>query len=283
MWITFALLGAVISTAGMLLLAWKWNLSISSILMGAITMSLAASLPFLGMYRSNRYDWLLLLSIGGQIALAMALALGIILYRFWRDPDRTPPQEDGVILSPADGKVIYVKTVHTGATPLVTKDGQDYSLQELTGCGLDQSSMAIVGIDMNILNVHVNRCPIDGEVKLVKHIEGKFNSLRNRVSPFINARCTTIIANELLTVATVQIASRLVRRVDNYLSPGQIVSLGCRLGKIRFGSQVAVIFPNREDMHIEVHTGQTVMAGTSILAYYSPKNTADQRRDVMAR
>ncbi len=74
--------------------------------------------------------------------------------------------------------------------------------------------------------------------------------------------------NQTMTMAIIQIASRLVRRVDNYLHEEQTVILGQRLGMIRFGSQVAVILPNREDITIEVRLGQKVLAGTSILALY---------------
>jgi phosphatidylserine decarboxylase len=270
MWIVIASLGVVISIAGMLLVARKWNLPYRSILVGAIIAALFALIPFLWVYPLCTSIWSLVLSVIGQIGLAFVFALSAILFHFWRDPERIPPQEKGVIVSAADGEVIYIKTIPSGTIPLVTKNGRDYSLQELVGFELDdKNSMTIIGIEMNILNVHVNRCPIGGEVKLINHISGKFISLRKKDAPFVNTRCTTIITNEELTVVTVQIASRLVRRVDNYLSLGQTASLGDRLGMIRFGSQAAVIFPNRKDISIDTYIGQIVSAGTSILAHYS--------------
>jgi phosphatidylserine decarboxylase len=271
MWIVLALSGVTISIIGMLLIAWKWNIPGRSILLSAVIVALVASLPFFWVYFHYKSGWQIIIGIIVQIGLTISIALGLVLLHFSRDPERYPPQEKGVIISPADGEVIYVNVIPTGSTPVVTKNNCDYCLHELTGTEIADNPMVIIGIEMNILNVHVNRCPIEGHVELVKHITGKFISLRNEEAPFINARCTTVVINEALTVAIVQIASRLVRRVDNYLQLGQFVRSGQRLGMIRFGSQVAAIFPNREDIKIEVHIGQKVFAGTSILARYMEK------------
>jgi phosphatidylserine decarboxylase len=84
----------------------------------------------------------------------------------------------------------------------------------------------------------------------------------------VNERLTTVIQNASLTLAVVQIASRLVRRVETFVSPGQTVSIGQRLGIIRFGSLVAVVLPQREDVKIEVKVGDRVVAGVSVLARY---------------
>jgi phosphatidylserine decarboxylase len=139
-------------------------------------------------------------------------------------------------------------------------------IDELTGASSLPCDARLVGVEMSFLDVHVNRCPIGGEVTLLKHIEGGFMSLRREESPFVNARCTTVIENRSLTVAVVQVASRLVRRVESYLSQGATVDRGQRLGIIRFGSLVAVVLPQREDVRIEVKPGDLVKAGVSILA-----------------
>ena len=125
---------------------------------------------------------------------------------------------------------------------------------------------------MNFLNVHVNRCPIAGQVKLLKHIEGKFISLRKDEAPFVNERLTTIIENASLSLAVVQVASRLVRRIESYLSVGETVSVAQRLGMIRLGSLVAVVLPKREDVRIEVKPGDRATAGISVLARYEVKD-----------
>ncbi len=69
-------------------------------------------------------------------------------------------------------------------------------------------------------------------------------------------------------MAVVQVASRLVRRVESYLSIGETVGAGQRLGMIRFGSLVAVVLPQREDVRIEVKPGDRVTGGISVLAHY---------------
>ncbi len=261
-------LGAASSMLLMLSLATKWRLPKLPALAGAAAATLAAGLPFFWIYPLCETNGGLAMAVFGQIAVALVLALSLIMLRFWRDPERVPPEEDGVVLSAADGKVIYVKTIDQGSTPLVTKGGRDYLLRELTGTSLLASAAYVIGVEMTFLDVHVTRCPIAGQVKLQKHIEGKFISLRKREAPFVNARLTTIIENASLTVVAVQVASRLVRRVESYRSVGDTVSAGQRLGMIRFGSLVAVVLPKREDVRIEVKPGDRVRAGVSVLARY---------------
>lgn len=262
-------LGIGISLLLMLPLSIKWKLPKMTSWMGAVAVSTVATLPFLPIYPLLETNREKALGVLGQIALSLTFGFTIIMLRFWRDPERATPEEDGVVLSAADGKVLYVKTVDKGVTPLVSKDGKDYRLTELTGTNILASNVYIIGVEMSILDVHVNRCPISGQVKLLKHINGQFMSLGKKEAPFINARHTTIIENISLSVAVVQVASRLVRRVENYLNPGETVFAGQRLGMIRFGSLVGVILPLREDIRIQVKPGDRVMAGVSVLARYN--------------
>jgi len=261
-------LGAASSVLLMLPLAMKWKLPKLPTLAGITAATLAAALPFFWIYPLCETGWELAIAVFGQIAVALVLALSLIMLRFWRDPERVPPEEDGIVVSAADGKVVYVKTVDEGSTPLVTKAGRDYLLHELTGTSVLASTAYVIGVEMTYLDVHVTRCPIAGQVKLQKDIEGKFMSLRKDIAPFVNARLTTIIENTSLTVAVVQVASRLVRRVESYLNVGETVGIGRRLGMIRFGSLAAVVLPKRKDVKIEVKAGDRVKAGLSVLARY---------------
>jgi phosphatidylserine decarboxylase len=265
-------LGAASSILLMLLLAVKWKLPTLPALTGAAAVTLIAALAFFWIYPLCETGWGLAAAVFGQITAAFALAFSLMVLCFWRDPERIPPERDGVVLSPADGKVLYVSNVDEGSTPLVTKSGRDYLLRELTGTNLLASAAQVIGVEMNLLDVHVNRCPIAGQVRLLKHIEGKFVSLRKDEAPFVNARLTTIIENASLTLAVVQVASRLVRRIESYLSAGETVSAGQRLGVIRLGSLVAVVLPEREDVRIEVKPGDRVTAGISVLAHYELKD-----------
>jgi len=260
--------GVASSMLLMLLLTIQWKLPKLPALSGAIVASLAAALPFSWIYPLCGAGLRLAVAIFGQTTLALALAFSLMMLCFWRDPERVPREKDGVVLSPADGKVVYIRSVDEGSLPLVTKGGRGYLLRELTGTSLLAGPAHLIGVEMNLLDVHVNRCPIAGQVKLLKHIEGKFTSLRKDEAPFVNERLTTVIENASLTLVVVQVASRLVRCIEGYLSLGETVSAGQRLGVIRFGSLVAIVLPRREDVRVEVKPGERVKAGISVLARY---------------
>lgn len=263
-----AVLGIGASVLLMLPLVIKWKLPRMPAFVGVVAVSVAAALPFLLVHSLFESGLGLALGLLGQIGLALALGLALAMWRFWRDPEREPPEKDGVVLSAADGKVLYVRSIDEGSTPLVRKSGRDYLLAELTGTNLLSNDAYVIAIEMNLLDVHVNRCPISGRVRMLEHIEGRFMSLGKEEAPFLNARLTTIIENSSMPVAVVQVASRLVRRVEGYLNVGEMVSAGQRLGMIRFGSLVAVVLPQREDVRVVVQPGDRVAAGVTVLARY---------------
>ncbi len=282
---TWASIGLLAAWLAGLVLALKWKLRLAPALLGSGGAALAAALPFVAVYArlltaaqpAAPATWLTAIALLGQVALALALAFGLLMLAFWRDPERTAPDVEGVILSPADGQVLYIKQVASGARPLVEKDGQSYRLDELTGLSAGQPGYelargpaVVIGVEMSFLDVHVNRCPLAGRVQLVRHIPGRFMSLRLEQAPFVNERLTTVIAGAGLDLAVVQVASRLVRRIRTYLAEGQMVGAGQRLGMIRLGSLVAVVLPADPGLHLEVTLGARVQAGISILARYEP-------------
>ena len=122
---------------------------------------------------------------------------------------------------------------------------------------------------MNILNVHVNRSPIEGKIIFHKRTKGKFISLRRQESEILNERVTTVIGNGTLRVGVIQIASRLVRRIVSYVREGDSLDIGQRLGAIVLGSQVDVVIPELENLKMEVKPGDEVKAGVSVIARYS--------------
>lgn len=203
-----------------------------------------------------------------QIVISLGLAGGLLMFRFWRDPDRVAPDAEGTILSGADGLVLYIREVHALDAPVITKKGRDYRLAELLGARLLDGPMYLVGIEMNILDVHVNRAPISGRAILVQHIPGKFISLRADEAPFTNERATTLIEGQSISVAVVQVASRMIRRIETYLDVGSPVVAGERLGMVKMGSLVALVFPNRSDVRLEVEVGDRVKAGLSVIARF---------------
>lgn len=265
---TIAVAIAAASALLMFAVASKWKLPWRLSLVASIVTAAIVAVPFA--WIDGRFDSTGALVLTALAQLAVTLLAGIVLtqIRFWRDPERVSPTEPGLVLSPADGQVIYVRSVESRSAPLVTKNGRDFTIAELTGTRPVEPGAHVIGVEMHILNVHVNRCPIGGQAELIKHIEGQFISLGKDEAPFVNARCTTVIEGEGFCVATVQIASRLVRRIENYLNVGQTVSAGQRLGRIRFGSQVAIVVPKVEHVTIDVKVGDEVTAGVTVLARY---------------
>lgn len=260
--------GVAISMVILQLAAVKWRIPPRVAGLGGMGAALLAAVPFLWIYPAGSTAGAVIALFFGQVALALGLAVAGLMLAFWRDPERIPPERSGVVLSAADGQVAYIKSLDDSAAPLVTKNGRDYRLDELTATSLVNGPAWIIGVEMNFLNVHINRCPIDGEIRLLKHIQGRFVSLRKEEAPFVNERLTTVIEGPMLSVGVVQVASRLVRRIQSYLSSGQMVAAGQRLGMIRFGSLVAVVLPQRRDISIMVRVGDRVAAGVSVLARY---------------
>jgi phosphatidylserine decarboxylase len=259
--------GVGIAAVILLPLAAKWQIRPKRSLAGAIIIGLLSSL--ITAIISGELGGL---NTFAQAALEVILILGLatvsVAYMFYRDPERDVPAHDGAMVSPADGEVIYIKEIQQGKVPLSVKQGHHFKLEELTQTGLMQDGGYLIGIGMNLLNVHVNRAPIKGKVEMIKHVKGSFLSLRQPGAVLRNERVTTVIDEGRFKVAVVQIASRLVRRIDSYLYQGQAVEKGQRIGMIKFGSQVDLVIPKLRDCKIMVRPGDEVKAGTSVLVEY---------------
>ena len=117
---------------------------------------------------------------------------------------------------------------------------------------------------MTPFDVHKNCAPISGEIILNRHFSGKFLSLKDEASRVENERNTYVLANDTVKVGIVQIASRLVRRIDSYVKEGDKVRQGDWLGMIRFGSQVDVIIP--ENYRVLIDVGRQIYAAETIIA-----------------
>ena len=263
--IPIAILLALIT---LLPLAWKWQLGVSRIGALVILMTLPAGLivAFLG----SRLSISLPLLVGFTWLIAVLAVFAFLAYRFYRDPERYVPDLPGVIVSPADGKVIYIRKSRGGMLPVSTKHGRDYPLHELTKLPFYMEHALVIGISMNFMDVHVNRAPIAGRIAFQRHFPGSFGSLRQPEMVFENERATTVFEREELQIAVVQIASRLVRQIASFVTEGQTMELGQRFGVIRFGSQVDVVIPALDSLELLAKPGDTVNAGLSILARYAP-------------
>jgi phosphatidylserine decarboxylase len=266
--LTDTLLGIALALVTTVPLAWKWQLGVrrTTAFIGSLGLLAGLAVALLVTVVAPARPFAALLIWLATVAAAFVF----LAYRFYRDPERSVPGLENAIVSPADGEVIYVRQSRGGRLPVATKHGFDCPLEELTKTPLQCEDAAVIGISMSFLDVHVNRAPIAGRVTLQRHFPGRFGSLRRADMVFENERTTTIIERSGLQVAVVQIASRLVRQIVSFVSEGQAVTLGQRIGMIRLGSQVDLVLPSRLDVRVMVQPGQRVLAGQSILAVFEP-------------
>jgi phosphatidylserine decarboxylase len=255
--------GTVLALIPALALAWKWQLGIVRSGVFILAQSMVTALVLGAVDPVAHFT-----ALTGTLAMwgiTVVAAVGWLLAIFYRDPDRAAPDRTDVIVSPADGQVIYVKLVPPGELPVAVKRGRPSLLRELGGNALCDNGAVAVGISMNLADVHVNRAPIAGRVRLVKRVHGTFGSLRKPEMVASNERVTTVIESDDLQVAIVQIASRLVRRIAAFVSEGEELRLGQRVGAIRFGSQVDLLLPLGKEIKLAVEVGDQVVAGQTIV------------------
>jgi phosphatidylserine decarboxylase len=177
-----------------------------------------------------------------------ALACTAFLLYFFRDPERITPDDEDVIVSPADGKVILVEKVF-----------DDRFVNE---------HVYKISIFMNIFNVHVNRMPMSGRVSAIEHEPGRFYSANTDRAALENEFCAvTVNTSSEVRYAVVQVAGLIARRIVCWITKGDAISKGQRFGMIRFGSRVDLYLPLKTQ--IEISPGQKVRAGETVLGYLS--------------
>ena len=161
---------------------------------------------------------------------------------FFRDPERTIPDDPGAVVSPADGKVTGVDRVKV--------DGKQYQR---------------ISVFLNVFNVHVNRSPIAGIIRSAHYQEGKFLNAMNPDCAECNEQNTVMIDGDGHTVVFKQIAGFLARRIVFTKRIGEEVARGERVGLIKFGSRTDVLLDPSADIGVKV--GDHVKGGSSILAF----------------
>jgi phosphatidylserine decarboxylase len=256
-----AILGMALAVITAVALALKWQLGVGRSVTATVILSIGPALA-VALLAPGR-----VLAVGAVWAMTMVLAAGVVAHRFYRDPDRMPPGDDGdVVVSPADGTVIYVRRSRGGRLPRSTKLGRDYTLEELTRTRLHEDDAVVIGIALSFLDVHVTRAPVGGRIVRQRHPAGGFASLRRPEAVLENERATIVVESGGRQFAVVLIASRLVRRIVTVLQEGDGVALGQRIGAIRFGSQVDLVFADDRELTIAVAAGDRVVAGVTIVA-----------------
>jgi len=182
----------------------------------------------------------------------VAAGLTIWTAAFFRDPIRTTPAGDGLIIAPADGLV----TMITNVPPPRELQGEG---------GLPADKVVRVSIFMSVFDVHINRAPISGRVKRIAYVPGKFvNADLDKASEDNERQHFLIEGGDGLRIGFTQIAGLVARRILSFVREGDMVDAGQRVGLIRFGSRVDVFLPAGTSP--KVLLGQRSIAGETILA-----------------
>jgi phosphatidylserine decarboxylase len=272
MWIF--VLGLMLSLFTLIPISIKWELEKRLTIPAAIFIGTVSGSIVYGIYTFCNLSLYLIITI--ELLLISVISVSLLLWRFYRDPERVPPGDNNVILSPADGQIIYVKRIEKGQIPFSEKKGRTFSLKDFVQADVLPQGGHVIGIAMNYLNVHVNRAPMSGRISMVKHIKGSFLSLKKKEALVQNERNLIIIDNEHFKLGIVQIASRLVRQIVSYIQEGQEIQSGTRIGVIRFGSQVDLVLSDLPSIHIKARPGEKVKAGLSVVATIKELNEVHQ-------
>ena len=177
----------------------------------------------------------------GYWALSLPLlALAGFMVFFFRDPHRTIPDEPGIVVAPADGRVTIVRTAEN-----------------------QESSESLVSIFLSPLDVHINRAPIGGEIAEMVYKTGKFVMATKPEARLLNEQNSLVIQGDGLTVKCTQIAGILARRIVCWKRAGERVKCGERFGMIKFGSRTDLIMPS--NVEVLVIEGMHVRGGETII------------------
>lgn len=174
---------------------------------------------------------------------ALIIFLLVFTFNFFRDPARSTPAGENIVVSPADGTVLFIK--------------------EVTEEKFIKGKAKQISIFMSPLNVHVNRIPITGKVEYLQYHRGEYLVAYNDKASELNERNEIGITGKIGKVLYTQIAGFVARRIVSELKMGDAVVIGKRFGMIKFGSRVDVIVP--EAFTTSLKKGDKVFAGETIL------------------
>lgn len=174
----------------------------------------------------------------GPLVLGLAFSLN-----FFRDPERIPPPEERLVVSPADGRVLHVTSTRE---------------EQFLGAPATR-----ISIFMSPLDVHVNRSPVAGTVTLVRYTPGKFRAAFDDKASLDNERNAILVEGGGRRYLLVQIAGAVARRIRCHVQPGNRVERGGRVGMIMFGSRCDLYLP--PEVRPTVARGDRVRAGASVV------------------
>jgi phosphatidylserine decarboxylase len=186
---------------------------------------------------------LVLFAIGTNFGAALMVGMALFTVFFFRNPERVVPAGTGIVVAPADGRVLKVEKTKSPYT------GED-SIRVCTF--------------MSVFNVHINRFPVEAKVEKVFYHPGKFFvASLDKASEHNERNGMVLVDNSGRRFTVVQIAGLVARRIISYVKPGDHLTQGARFGLIRFGSRVDLYLP--PDAKIEVREGQKVSAGETVM------------------
>ena len=177
--------------------------------------------------------------------------LGLCIVWFFRDPRRVIPQGAGLVVSPADGKVVHIEEI----------DHDEF----IGGPAL------LIGIFLSVFNVHINRAPVAARVIGLTYRKGKFLNAMLPESARENERLTVRIEENAAPhrrMIVRQIAGLIARRIVCWVKPGDDLAAGEQFGMIKLGSRTEIVIPRESGLSIAVKIGEMVCAGESVLACY---------------
>ena len=200
--------------------------------------------------------------IGTIFIILIILYVAFLIFHqfyFLLDPARQIPLGNNII-SPADGKITLIKKFDEDKI-----DIEKQFLGHVKSFTKDVANKGyIVSIFMSPFDVHINRAPISGTVKYVKHSDGKFLNASSLASTFENENVQMLFQDKKFKVKSIQIAGFLARRIVPLVKENEKVLKGQRIGLIKLGSQVTLILPST--IKLKVKLGDKVSAGSSIIA-----------------
>ena len=190
----------------------------------------------------------------------VGIGLTIWCYYFFRDPKRTIPVRDGLLVSPADGVISLIEK--TMPPP------------ELN---IEKEELTRISVFMNVFNCHVNRSPIAGKVMEINYRPGKFfNASLDKASVDNERNSLVLQIPDGRQIVVVQIAGLVARRIVSFVKPKQTLRIGQRFGLIRFGSRVDIYLPT--GVQPLVCIGQIMVSGETVIADLNSKELARDGR-----
>ncbi|MCL6583442.1 MAG: phosphatidylserine decarboxylase family protein [bacterium] len=185
---------------------------------------------------------------GFPLAAGLIFFLTLFVIFFFRDPERKAPEDEHLIVSPADGKLIQIRQIPAGEV-----------LAEPAVC---------LSVFMSPFNVHVNRMPFQGKILKKIYNPGKFLPAYRQKASLLNEQVSVLVDTDGGPIRMTQIAGRLARRIVCWAQEGDTLARGERFGMIKFGSRVDLCLP-RENTVIVIRLGDRVKAGETVLARFS--------------